>query len=492
MRATQPLVQDRESMYLKRIVCKNLRGFEHIDLDLCPMAVGSRAKSKSVSRVQNEQLLQFEELLRKFEDGPPKVELTPDSSLEGDAHYPGWSVITGDNGSGKTTLLKAIALALLGPAKARYLQDNFDGWVTHDADHAETSLEIRPDSLRDKVKGGGHPYRNTFWAEVDIVRAIDSVSPGEHWALHASDHFRKQKKGAANGPWESVPGWLAVGYGPFRRLYGSSPEAAGLEADPLKARFATLFKEDATLIGAERWLQDLDYQRKDDRQDASEALTAITSLLQADFLRNGMRFERVDSRGVWLSDDRKRLLRLADMSEGYRAAIAMLIDIVRQMFFAYGFDTNIIRLDGEFAYVDAPAVVLIDEVDAHLHPAWQREIGFWLKRHFPRVQFIVTTHSPLVCQAADGGRIYILPATDDHSDEPRRLSPEEFARIVAGRPDEVLQTRAFGLPETRSGRISRMRRRHAELRQLSLFDDNQRVEMEQLEMMIDGQLPKAE
>jgi len=409
--------------------------------------------------------------------------------MSSDGHYPGWAVITGDNGSGKTTLLKAIALALMGPDKSRYLQENFEGWVSHGEDKAEISLEIRPDNSRDKVKGGGHPYKNTFWAEVDIVKTVEQFRPGDHWSLRQSDHFKQKQRGAANGPWEAMPGWLAVGYGPFRRLYGSSPEAAGLEADPIKARFATLFKEDATLIGAEKWLQDLDYQRKDNRSEATEVLEAVTTLLQADFLRNGMQFDRVDSRGVWLLDHENRTLRLADMSEGYRAALAMLIDIVRQMFLTYGFDPDIVKKEGEFVYVNAPAVVLIDEVDAHLHPAWQREIGTWLKQHFPFVQFIVTTHSPLVCQAADGGRVYILPAAAN-GDEPRLVESEEYARIIAGRPDEVLQTEAFGLHQTRSPRISRIRRRHAELKQLSLFDESHRGELEQLELVVEGQLPK--
>ena len=52
----------------------------------------------------------------------------------------------------------------------------------------------------------------------------------------------------------------------------------------------------------------------------------------------------------------------------------------------------------------APGVVLIDEVDAHLHPTWQRRIGLWFREHFPKLQFIVSTHSPLICQAATVGK----------------------------------------------------------------------------------------
>jgi hypothetical protein len=45
-------------------------------------------------------------------------------------------------------------------------------------------------------------------------------------------------------------------------------------------------------------------------------------------------------------------------------------------------------------------VVVIDELDAHLHPDWQRRIGHWLRQKFPRIQFIVATHSPFLAQVA--------------------------------------------------------------------------------------------
>ncbi len=58
--------------------------------------------------------------------------------------------------------------------------------------------------------------------------------------------------------------------------------------------------------------------------------------------------------------------------------------------------------------INLPGVVLIDEIDAHLHPSWQVDVGFWFTRYFPQLQFIVTTHSPLVCRAAEKGSIWRL------------------------------------------------------------------------------------
>lgn len=469
-------------MYLKRLVCRNLRVFDELDIDLCPLADMEK-------EFQNEQnrLLKVEQIL-------PESPYATTNAANVTDHYPGWCVITGDNGTGKSTILKAIAVAMLGPDQARPLQSDYRGWVASESDSAQISLEIRPDTSIDRTKGGGAQYKNTFWAEVDIVREEGTGAGGQTWLAVTADHFRKKKKGASNGPWaQATGGWLSLGYGPFRRLYGSSPTAAGLEADPKKARFATLFMEDATLIEAERWLKELDYRsaRGSDGSaaEAAETLSAVTSLLRADFLRNGMEFQRVDADGVWLRDSSGRELRLGDMSEGYRAALAMLIDIIRHMVLEYG-SADLVEADPQSGepYVALPAVVLIDEVDAHLHPTWQQEIGFWLKRHFPKIQFIVTTHSPLVCQAADGGRVYSLPP----GERPRRLSPEEYLRVLSGGSDAVLQTSAFGLANPRSSRVQRALKRHARVQQLSLLSAEDEAalskERQQLSMFLNGEL----
>ena len=105
-------------------------------------------------------------------------------------------------------------------------------------------------------------------------------------------------------------------------------------------------------------------------------------------------------------------------------------------------------------------VVLVDEIDAHLHPEWQREIGFWLKQHLPNIQFLVTTHSPLICQAADTHGLFVLPEPGS-SDLPRRLSDEDYSKVIASRPDTILLTPAFGLKNTRSPRAVQARAEYA-------------------------------
>ncbi|MBW8878050.1 MAG: AAA family ATPase [Acidobacteria bacterium] len=374
-----------------------------------------------------------------------------------DGRLAGWTVLTGDNGSGKTALLKAIALTLVGPDLGRVLQPALRGWIREGAERAEIAVQIKVDDY-DKFTTGRR-YTQPFWAELELQKNGGpevSMKPG-------SKRRGKKKRGPLNGPWaENTGGWFAAGYGPFRRLYGASPEAQRLMSGPSRiARFATMFKEDATLLECEIWLKDLSHKRLERRERETRVLDQVFAILNDDFLRNGLRVERVDSDGLWLKDAAGTVLSLADMSEGYRAALALMIDILRHIEKVYG-DESLIEQKGDAIVVPHPGVVLIDEIDAHLHPAWQREIGFWLKRRFPKIQFIVTTHSALVCQAADENGIFHLPPPG--SDEsPFQLDDEDYWNIVRAKTDDIYISPAFGLLQTRSPDAVAARQNYARL-----------------------------
>ncbi|MEZ4363859.1 MAG: AAA family ATPase [Kofleriaceae bacterium] len=99
--------------------------------------------------------------------------------------------------------------------------------------------------------------------------------------------------------------------------------------------------------------------------------------------------------------------------------------------------------------VQASATVLIDEVDAHLHPTWQRTIGQWLLRYFPNVQFLVTTHSPLICQAAEAGSVFLLPRPGS-GESGEMLRGDRLQRLLYGNVLDAYSTGAFGEGVTRS------------------------------------------
>ena len=113
--------------------------------------------------------------------------------------------------------------------------------------------------------------------------------------------------------------------------------------------------------------------------------------------------------------------------------------------------------------------MLIDEVDAHLHPTWLRRIGVWFCKHFPNIQFIVTTHSPFVCQAAT--TVFKLP-TPGTQEQGEMICGAELNRLLYGNVQDAYSTGAFGNGLTRSeASRQRTRKRLAELNRKELHGE---------------------
>lgn len=408
-------------------------------------------------------------------------------SATGENIYSGWNVLTGDNASGKSTVLKSIAVALVGPDTARALQPSFNGWIRAGATEGTIAVQIAGGE-EDKFTTGRPPLE-PFFAEITL-----ETRGGEVFPVPGNEYVKK-KKSAINGPWAiGLGAWFAAAYGPFRRLYGTSTDAMKLMSSPGRPpRFATLFKEDATLGEGQTWLKELQFKSLELRDREKKLLQDVLDLLDADFLRHGLRVKRVDSEGLWLVNDDGIVLPLSDMSDGYRSSLALLIDMLRHLSEVFP-DQPLIAHDQGKAYVPHKGVVLIDEVDAHLHPEWQRQIGFWLKSHFPNIQFIVTSHSAFVCQAADDLGVYAL--SERGSDETAiRLDMEEWKRIVAGTVDQILKSSAFRLSHTRSPRAVNSRKEWSSLRAKQMRSELSSEEshrMKQLELFVVEEKPELD
>ena len=91
-----------------------------------------------------------------------------------------------------------------------------------------------------------------------------------------------------------------------------------------------------------------------------------------------------------------------------------------------------------------PGVVIIDDVGAHLYVSWQRRIGRWLKKHFPNIQFLVATHSPYICQAADPGGLIRLPCPNE-DEPPQVVAQDRYDRVVYGSGDGAVLPELFGV-----------------------------------------------
>lgn len=396
-----------------------------------------------------------------------------------DGTFAGWTVFTGDNGAGKSSLLKAIAVGLTGKETARALQPSFQRWVREGQSDGRIELTVVPEKGLDEFSGGGMTTSKPFPATV-VLHAN-----GKDTGLDVVE----SQKTARRGLWASgVQGWFSCGYGPFRRVFGASSDAMRLMVGATTERFVTMFQEAASLAEVDQWLRSLNHKKLENKPAETEHLNLLIEILRDELMPNEITVDRVDSDGLWLKDRNGLQLAWNDMSDGYRSALALLADILRHLINAYGIEGLAQRgTDGKLSIVKG-GVVMIDEVDAHLHPEWQREIGFWLKRHFPKIQFLVTTHSPIICQAADENGLFVLPEPGGQ-ESPRALTGDEYKTVISSRPDTILMTPAFGLQNTRSPRAVEGRAEYAKLkakeRAVGKLSREEQAKVDQLQLFAD-------
>jgi hypothetical protein len=244
-------------------------------------------------------------------------------------------------------------------------------------------------------------------------------------------------------PWQSGPiGWFCAAYGPFRRLVGGSAETQRLMSPPgPAARLASLFYEDASLTEGVRWLVDKHRRSLEGREWAAELVRAAVRVLADGLLPDDCEVSEVDSDGLWVISCGHRFP-LREMSDGYRSLAALVVDLFKQVHDCFG-DLHFEVREG-VPLITAPGVVIIDEVDAHLHVSWQHRLGRWLTAHFPNIQFIVTTHSPYICRAADPGGLIRLPGPNE--DEPPHVVGQDlYDRVVGSSGGDAVLSELFGL-----------------------------------------------
>ena len=139
--------------------------------------------------------------------------------------------------------------------------------------------------------------------------------------------------------------------------------------------------------------------------------------------------DRVDA------DGSRHELRIEQLSEGYKIVIAMVADLAARMAEANPTKTNPLESSG---------IVLIDEVDLHLHPKWQRTILKDLSTVFPNVQFIVSTHSPIIVVGA--AEIAEVANLNTYSSERNDV----VTSIPASNVGQILLSDLFGLKSLQS------------------------------------------
>jgi predicted ATP-binding protein involved in virulence len=168
---------------------------------------------------------------------------------------------------------------------------------------------------------------------------------------------------------------------------------------------------------------------------------------------------------------------IKDMSLGYRTLMTWMVDFASRLFERYPDSPDPLA---------EPAIALVDEIDLHLHPRWQRTLMQFLSNLFPNTQFIVSAHSPLVVQAATDANVVLLRREGDHV-----VIDNDVQAIKGWRVDQVLTSDLFGLESARPPQNDAALKERTRLLSKARLTAKDRARLRELEAQI-GALPTGE
>jgi predicted ATP-binding protein involved in virulence len=263
--------------------------------------------------------------------------------------------LLGENGDGKSLILMAMVLAFRGR------------FIFEETDFKETGLLIDMMSAKQSMKLGGK----------DAKRQIYSIIEGGNSSVSQKATFNSTT-------------FLAYGVHRSRNDSERSSEHG----------FLTLFDENQVLKSPEQWLkklytQKLEYETGKKTIPFNKINLEIAQNILKDILDKNVNIE-VSSEGVKYTE-RGTILKFNQLSEGYKSVIVWVCDMVSRL-------TSLFK--GGTEIQDCRGIVLVDEINLHLHPKWEKQLARKLRAWFPEVQFVFTTHSPVTILGASDDAVF--------------------------------------------------------------------------------------
>jgi predicted ATPase len=330
----------------------------------------------------------FLEKIRCFKD----IEISYD--LSGDA--PPWTVIVGDNAAGKTTLLRSIAIGLCDESNAAGLMKESDSGYVRDGE--------REGKIIIDLSEENNNYR--------IETTIEHIKTKNGYFERV-----RQRTTPSKFPWDNL---FVAGYGAGRGTSGTG-DIAGYSV--INAVY-NMFNYTEGLQNPE--LTILRLKKPDSQKEVREILEKLLTV-------NSIKWEKS---GITVDGQWGKKMPLRDLADGYKSTFLWVTDFLG---WAYSFDQKIETIS------KFKGIVIIDELEQHLHATWQRVLISQLKEHFPRIQFIVSTHSPLIAASVGNldsrnDKLFICEPSDEDS---TLVQIYEHETMQSYRFDQVLASRAF-------------------------------------------------
>lgn len=362
-----------------------------------------------------------------------------------------WKVLLGDNGVGKTSILRAIAAAIIG------------------ADAGDVAGRL--------VRTGESLGTVTLFTDLNSNGYVTEIyNTGSSQSSVLSKPAR---------PLETEQ-WLALGFPPLRTgSWQSASPRKLMKAPPNADDLLPLVRlvPDYRMDKLKDWIVSLYEQRNTDRTEGRENSVASRILDKffqiASALNRGLefRFEGVTKDYEVLLRTADGVIRLEAISQGMASFYSWVGILVQRMFEIYDSDDP----------TQEHAIVLMDEIDAHLHPNWQTELVTLLQRSFPNVQMIVTTHSPLIVGGMQAGEVTRLCRDEAGKVRAVPVSPE----MLAGRADQTLTDAGFNLATTLPFKTQELINEYKSLLGKSKLSPSERSRLKKLESDLEKVIPTS-
>jgi hypothetical protein len=324
---------------------------------------------------------------------------------------PNVNLILGDNGAGKTTVLRAIAISAVGPilGSSGFAPDHLIRAGAPDA-------SIRGQFIFDERREHRAPPKE-LTGDVQLRRTGD-------FEILETD-YDEQSWGALFD--ESDLAFLVVGYGVNRRAASDDEDLTVWRRKRPRKRFqrvASLFDDAAVLVPLASWLPNKSPRRRNELEQLLSTLLPAGALLTRQTSSDAtFRMGGID-------------VPFRALSDGYRSFISWVGDLIFQVDSARG-DLPLDQVGG---------IVLVDEIDLLLHPSWQRDVVQRIAKAFPNLQFVFTSHSPIVAGTLEPANILVARSLENGCSELVRFDVD----IHGLDSEQILLSSYFDLVSTRA------------------------------------------
>lgn len=349
--------------------------------------------------------------------------------------YPNINLILGNNGSGKTSLLQGIALSILGGVctnqglrprglvRAKKLVEGVPGVKLESSLYAPDRDEVFRAVIDQRGNENVIDLNRTGKLYLNKVEVPDSL-----WLADSSEYF-------------------LCGYGASRRAAPRAnydPAGRDEERGRRYQRVASLFEEDFELTSVSGWWNESSAGKNGVDPHWDEYVALLRELTEDTGL--GLAMRSVDGETYFNVHSAQRKLPFTLLSDGYRAYLSWVCDLIRHL--------GDVTSEGE-RLRDVLGIVLVDEIDLHLHPSWQRRILPQLSRSFPNLQFIVTSHSPILAGSVPWENVWQAEIGQNGDAYLTKSDKDYYGKSV----DEILTGSYFELQTTLSPRLEAERER---------------------------------